>query len=219
MTERAPHRSVGARALVLAAEAAGALERAIAILRDGETVGVPTETVYGLACLARAESLERLVALKGRAPDKGLALLVDSPEQLEAWAIVPPLAARLARHLWPGPLTLVLQVRPGATLPTLVTGGLGTVAFRLPAHEIPRALARALGPLALTSANRSGQPEATTAAQLVAALPAGVPLVLDAGPSAGGVPSTVVRVGVEDEVPVMLRAGALAWQEIERAAN
>ncbi len=205
---------------VVAADAPGALDAAGDALRAGRVVAIPTETVYGLAALPTPDALARVVAVKGRAPDKGLPVLIDSVEQAQAIAVVPPAARAIASALWPGPVTLVLATRPEVSLPPLVTGDRPTVALRLPDHAVPRALARALGPLALTSANRSGEPDATTAEGVVRALGDGagesVPLVLDAGPAPGGVPSTIVAVADDGSVAI-LRAGAVSEAEIRAA--
>ncbi|MDQ3937511.1 MAG: L-threonylcarbamoyladenylate synthase, partial [Chloroflexota bacterium] len=146
------------------------MERAAQLLRAGEIVAIPTETVYGLAVLPLESPLGRLVELKRRSAEKGIQLLVDSLEQVHALADVPVGARRLADRFWPGPLTLVLRRRPDAALPDLLGGGRPTVGLRLPDHAVPRSLARTLGPLAASSANISGHPAATTAQQVVATL-------------------------------------------------
>jgi L-threonylcarbamoyladenylate synthase len=177
---------------VIAAGAPFAIQAAVAALRSGGLVGVPTETVYGVAAALTAGAIERLLAAKRRSPSKAITLLVDTLDQVEALAVLPPAARRLAGAFWPGPLTLVLRQRPAARLPAMLSGGRGTVGFRLPDHDVPRALARELGPIPLTSANVSGEPDATTAAGVVAALGQELAIVLDSGPSPGGIPSTVV---------------------------
>lgn len=203
--------------VIVPASSVDALARAAAELNAGQVVGVPTETVYGLAVLPQAEPLERLVSAKRRSVDKGIALLVDSLDQVRQLAHVPAVAERLAAAFWPGPLTLVLPARPGASLPELLTGGRPTIGVRLPDHAVPRALARRLGPIATSSANVSGEPDATSADQVVASIGADVALVLDDGPVRGGVPSTVVAC-LDESGPVILRAGALDAATIHRAA-
>jgi L-threonylcarbamoyladenylate synthase len=194
------------------------LAAALDAIRSGRIVAVPTETVYGLACALTQPALEALLAAKGRAVEKAVTLLVDSLAQVHAVAEVPADAARLAARFWPGPLTLVLPARAAAVLPALLTGGQDTVGVRLPDHPVPRALARELGPLPLTSANRSGEPEARDAAAVLAAVGPAVALVLDGGPSPGGVPSTVVAVTVGEAVGVrILRQGAISTEAIESA--
>lgn len=205
-------------AIVLAAADPASIRQAIATIRAGGVVGIPTETVYGLAVLPQPDPLARLVEIKRRSADKGIALLIDSLEQVRGWVDVPAAAERIAARLWPGPLTLVLPARPGVTLPELLTGGRSTVGLRLPDHPVPRSIARVVGPTALSSANVSGQPDATTAAQLLAGLGAEVDLVIDDGPVSGGVPSTVVALGEDGTEPVILRQGALSWEEVLAAA-
>lgn len=184
----------------------------------GGIVAIPTETVYGLAVLPDQAGLERLMAAKQRSADKGVALLVDSIEQAAAMAHFTPVARRLAERIWPGPLTLVLPQRPDNPLPELLTGGRPTIGLRLPDHPLPRALARRLGPLALSSANISGEPEAMTAAAVLATLAGEVALVIDDGPVRGGVPSTVVACLDGDDITV-LRAGAISEADIRAAAG
>jgi L-threonylcarbamoyladenylate synthase len=203
---------------IVAADAADAIERAVAALRSGMVVGIPTETVYGLAVLPEPAALANLVAAKQRSADKGIALLVDSLEQVRELAHLPAAAERLAARFWPGPLTLVLPVLAGRPVPELLTGGRPTVGVRLPDHAVPRALARLLGPLAASSANISGEPDAMTAGQLAASLGAAVALILDDGPVGGGVPSTVVACP-HDGPPTVLREGALSAEAIAAASR
>jgi L-threonylcarbamoyladenylate synthase len=203
-------------ARLLAPSTPGALDAVVAAIADGRVVGIPTETVYGLAVLPSEAPLRMLVAAKGRDPGKGIALLVDGLEQVREVVELPPAARRLADRFWPGPLTLVLPVREGVALPELLTGGRPTLGVRLPDHPVPRALARRLGPLAVSSANRTGQPDARTAAELVAAVGGDVGLVIDDGPVVGGRPSTVAAVLADGSIEV-LREGALAREALEAA--
>ena len=184
------------------------------MLRCGELVALPTETVYGLASALDDRGLDRLLEAKGRPATKGITLLADSIAQVEALAELSDGARRVADRFWPGPLTLVLPPRPGVVLPALVTGGQPGVGFRLPDHPTPRALAAALGPIPLTSANLSGQPDATDAGAVVRALGSSVSVVLDGGPSPGGIPSTVVSL-VDPSSPAVLRVGAVPASEVE----
>lgn len=199
---------------VLSAHDPAALEAAIAALRAGRLVAVPTETVYGVACLLDAAAIERLLDAKRRPPSKGITLMVDTVEQAASVAALPAAARRLAERFWPGPLTLVLPVPPGVSVPESLTGGSGAVGYRVPDHAAPRALARALGPLPLTSANLSGAPDARDAGEVVRQLGASIAVVLDDGPSPGGVPSTVVRFEAGSDTPELLRAGALPFAAI-----
>ena len=204
---------------VLPAGDPDALGAAISALRAGRLVAVPTETVYGVACLADAAAIERLLDAKRRPPSKGITLLVDDLEQAASVGEFAPAARRLAARFWPGPLTLVVPVRAGVALPASLTGDSGAIGLRVPDHVVPRALARALGPLPLTSANLSGAPDARNASEVVRQLGAAVAIVLDDGPSPGGVPSTVVRFAAGSGRPDLLREGALPFPAILEAAG
>ncbi|CAN5791506.1 hypothetical protein BH24CHL8_BH24CHL8_00860 [soil metagenome] len=200
---------------VLPAAALDSLETAVSALRAGGIVAVPTETLYGLAVLPHVEPLAGVLAAKRRPADKGIALVVDSVAQVEALAELPPAARRLADRFWPGPLTLVLAPRADRRqeLPGALLGPSGALGFRLPDHPVPRGLAARLGPLALTSANLSGEPDARTVAELSAAFGTALALVLDDGPVRGGVASTVAAVAGDGAVTI-LRAGALDPAEV-----
>ncbi|MBA3777743.1 MAG: threonylcarbamoyl-AMP synthase [Chloroflexi bacterium] len=174
-------------------------DRAVAALEAQQLVGVPTETVYGLAALTTDAALAALIAAKGRSAAKGITLALAWLDQAEAFAVVDDAARRLAHRFWPGPLTMVLPVAPGTSLPTLLTGDGESVGVRLPDHPVPRRLAGRLGPLALTSANLSGQPAALDARSVVAALEPFLALVVDGGPVRGGLASTVVRLGARGD--------------------
>ena len=192
-----------------------AIERAAEHLGRGEVIALPTETVYGLAALPRGPSVERLIAAKGRSTEKGIQLLVDSIEQVRAVCEVPVAAQRLADAFWPGGLTIVLDRRADSDLPLLLGGGRATLGVRLPDHDVPRALARILGPLAASSANVTGLPPATTAEMVIGSLSDVLSLVVDDGPVRGGVSSTVVDCsGSAAVAPVVLREGAIATSEI-----
>jgi L-threonylcarbamoyladenylate synthase len=186
----------------------GLIEVAAAALIRGVLVIVPTETVYGLAADPRFPGAEMaLYAAKGRPDDKPVTLFAAGLEQVKARGVVLGEAGeKLARAFWPGPLTLVVSTPEGFT------------GFRVPGHAVPLALLRCVGSvLAVTSANRSGEAPAVTAEGAVAALGSKVALVLDAGPSPGGVPSTVVR--VDGERVEILRDGAISAGEIWRVVK
>jgi L-threonylcarbamoyladenylate synthase len=187
---------------------APAIRAAADVLRAGGLVAFPTETFYGLgACALDAAAVARVFALKGRPADKPVLVLVDATAMVDAVAAdVPPGArALMARH-WPGPLTLVLRAR--SVVPDAVTAGTGTVGVRLPGHPVARALVSALGvPVTAPSANRAGAAPPVTAAAVLAGLGDGLDLVLDAGPTAGGPPSTVLDVTTDP--PTTVRAGAV----------
>jgi len=198
---------------------------ALEVLRAGGIVALPTDTVYGIAVASTAEDgIERLFAAKDRPPERAVPLLVADVEQAAEIGQLGPAARALAADLWPGGLTLVLPRRPDRPPPVaLKSGGLPepeTIGVRVPAHDAPRALARALGPLPTTSANRSGEPEARDADAIAAALGSAVALILDAGPASGGPPSTVVD--ASGAVPRILRHGVIPDDriaEVLRAAG
>ena len=190
------------------APSSAALADAVAALRAGRVIAFPTETFYGLGAAALMPAAVRhIFEVKGRPEDKPLLVLVDSIAMVERLAVEVPERARalMTRH-WPGALTLVLPARPD--VPSGVTAGSGTVGVRLSAHPVAQALVRALGqPITAPSANPSGQPPPSTAAEVLAYFPSGLAIVLDGGATAGGAPSTVVDVTVDP--PRVLRAGAV----------
>lgn len=196
-------------AQLISTAAPDALELAAQVLRSGGIVALPTETVYGLAVLPQKSPLERLLRVKQRASDKGIQLLVDSIEQVTDLATLSDAAEQLARGLWPGGLTLILERRQDVDLPLLLGGGRPTLGLRLPDHPVPRGLARLLGPLAASSANVSGQPDATTAELVEQSLGASIDLILDGGPVGGGIPSTVVDCSLSAGRPRIVREGAI----------
>jgi len=176
------------------------LARAGRILREGGLVAFPTETVYGIAVSAeRPEAVERLYTLKGRSRGKPMTMmLADTAPIVERCPTIHSAAKLLMKRFWPGPLTLVIPDASGRMC-----------GFRLPANPLARGLVRAAGvPLLVPSANRSGEPEATTADEVLRQLPEGLDLVIDGGPAEGGVPSSVVQVSADGEVTV-LREGAI----------
>lgn len=202
-----------ASVLLLPASQRDSIEQAVAVLRSGRVVAFPTDTVYGLGAHGfMAAAIEKLYAIKERDRRKAIPLLIARVEDVTSVAVqVPEIAWRLAERFWPGAVTLVLP-KAAAVLDVLTAGG-DSVAVRVPAHDVALKLISALGaPLAATSANLSGQPEALTAEGVRAALGERVKFVLDGGRCPGGVPSTVVDVTVVP--PLIRRPGALA-SEVE----
>jgi L-threonylcarbamoyladenylate synthase len=181
---------------IAAADPAGVAEAA-ALIRAGGCVAVPTETVYGLAADATdATAVAGIYAAKGRPSFNPLIVHVPDLAAAEALAEFPAAARALAARFWPGPLTLVLPHR--GTLPAIVTAGLPTVALRVPGHPAMQALLAACGrPLAAPSANASGTISPTRAAHVLKSLGGRIPLILDAGPTALGLESTIVAVGAD----------------------
>lgn len=191
-----------------------ALEHAVRVLRAGGLVALPTETVYGLGADAeQVAAVERIFATKGRPISHPLIVHVARTDALARWAADVPSAARvLAERFWPGPLTLVL--RRGARVPLAVTGGLDTVALRVPAHPLALALLEAFGGgIAAPSANRFGSISPTTAQHVRDDLGDAVDFVLDGGPCAVGVESTIVD--VTGEQPAILRPGGVSREAME----
>lgn len=199
---------------MIAAPTPEAIAQAVAILKAGGLIGLPTETVYGLAAdAANGDALAAVFALKGRPRFNPLIAHVADRAAAEAIAVFDPLAARLADAFWPGPLTLVLPRRPGS-VHDLATAGLETVAVRVPAHPVARGLLAAFGgPVAAPSANRSGHVSPTTAAHVDEAFGEDLVLVLDGGPCDVGLESTVVATA--DGRAALLRPGGLARGDIE----
>jgi L-threonylcarbamoyladenylate synthase len=188
---------------LLKADAPEAVEEAAAALGRGELVAFPTDTVYGLA--AGHDHVRKLYDAKDRPKEKRIPVLLSDAANLEASALVTPAARALAARFWPGPLTLVL-----------VAPRRGTIAFRVPDNTVARRLIAASGGgLPVTSANRSGQPDAKTAQEVIDQLDGRVALVLDGGPVSGGVPSTVVDCTTE-QIKI-LREGAISAAEIQDA--
>lgn len=193
------------------------VDEAEAALRRGELIAIPTETVYGLAVLPTSEGLERLLAAKHRSAEKGIQLLIDSIDQAGAVADLTAGASRLAERFWPGGLTIVLRRREGSGLPEAIGGGRPTIGLRLPDHAVPTALARRLGPIAASSANISGEPDATTAQRVAESLGDAVSLIIDDGPVRGGTPSTVVDCSHGAQGARVLREGAISSARIAAA--
>jgi L-threonylcarbamoyladenylate synthase len=184
------------------------IARAAQLMADGGVVAFPTDTVYGLACdLFNAAAVRRIFEIKGRPHRMPLIAMIAD---LAQWALVAesvPSGARiLSERWWPGPLTIIVPAHAG--IPAEVLGGGNTIGVRIPDHPVALELLRQAGrPLATTSANRSGDPAACTADDVTAALGDAVDLILDAGPSPQGVPSTVVDCTVTP--PRILREGHL----------
>lgn len=199
-------------ARVVADDAAGR-EAAIGVLRAGGVVALPTDTVYGIAvALETPGGIERLFEVKRRPVDKGIALLLESADQASTVGVMGPAATALAAACWPGGLTVVVAQRADVPFPAVLTGGAATIGLRVPDHDAPRALARAVGPLPTTSANISGVPEARDAAEILAQLGDSIDLILDGGVAHGGPASTVVD--CTGDTPSILRVGAITEEQV-----
>lgn len=190
--------------------------RAASLLSAGGLVAFPTETVYGLGADARKDkSVARIFDAKGRPRFNPLIVHVDSIETAKRYVQWSDTADRLASAFWPGPLTLVLPLRPDSGLSPLVTADLPTLAIRVPAHAVARALlARFNGPVAAPSANPSGKISPTEAAHVRAGLSGRIEAILDGGPSDVGLESTILGLS---EKPTLLRPGGLPQEALEQA--
>jgi L-threonylcarbamoyladenylate synthase len=196
-----------------AAADAEILARAAALIRSGELVAFPTETVYGLGANALDESaVEKIFQAKGRPfADPLIVHLADANDAPAVTRSMPPAAAALMRAFWPGPLTLI--VPRGERIPLRVTAGRDTVAIRVPKHPVAQALLRAAGvPIAAPSANRFSRPSPTTAAHVAEDLGDEIDLILDGGPTLHGVESTVLD--LTGERPIVLRPGAVTIEAL-----
>lgn len=192
---------------------AAIIERAASLLRQGEVVVFPTETVYGLGADAfQPAALERIFAAKGRPYSDPLIVHIVDEESLSLLTPAIPLEAKLlAEAFWPGPLTMILP--RGPRVPDLVTSGFPTVAVRMPRHPVAQALIRATGsPIAAPSANRFMHVSPTTAQHALGDLEGRVPLILDGGPSEVGVESTVLDLC--SPVPTILRPGGVSLEAL-----
>ena len=190
----------------------GAISKALETLNQGGLVAFPTDTVYGVGTLAfDAAAVESIYSAKDRPVEKAIPILIGGPEDLgKVTTDIPPIAAKLAARFWPGALTLVVPKHPD--LPDVVSAT-PTVGVRVPDHPVARALLRAAGPMAVTSANLSGEASPNTAEEVSRQLNGRIPLILDGGETPGGVPSTVVNcLGTE---PVILREGPVTLKDIQ----
>lgn len=196
------------------ADEAGITE-AVAALRRGQLIGLPTETVYGLAAdLTNDVALSEIFRVKGRPNDHPLIVHIAEATQLDDLALeVSPACRALVQHCWPGPLTVVVPAAPHVS--RVATGGLDTVAVRLPSNRVAREVISRLGsPVAAPSANRFGQVSPTTAQHVVHDLGSDVALVLDGGACEVGVESTIVD--CTKSQPEILRPGSITPEDIQR---
>ena len=190
---------------------ASEIQSALKILQSGGIVAFPTDTVYGIGALAFNNSaIESIYTAKERPIEKAIPILIGDLSDLDKVADdIPSMALRFASRFWPGPLTCILPKKQ--TLP-LAVSATSTVAVRIPDHSDARALLRAAGPMAVTSANISGQPSPSTAQEVYEQLHGRIPLILDGGKTPGGVPSALVD--CTGEKPVILREGPITLAEL-----
>ena len=187
-----------------------ALAAAEAVLKNGGVAAIPTDTVYGFAAAVHdEEAVARLYEIKGRSQVKAIAVLLADPEQAEEIAeTFSEKAKRLALTYWPGGLTIIIQKKAGLP-PSLSSNDL--VGLRIPDHDFTRELIRRTGPLAVTSANISGEPPAKSLADFSPELIEKLDIIIDDGPAKGGIPSSVIRCDVKE--PLVLREGTISERE------
>lgn len=193
-----------------------AIARAAELIRQGKIVAIPTETVYGLAVdAANEEAVQALYVAKGRPKEKPFVVQFGSVAAATEWGGLTGVAAKLAEAFWPGPLTLIVGKPENVTLASRITAGGDTIGIRIPDNEVALAVLRAASePLAVTSANLSGEPGARSAAEIAPALKERLALILDGGESPIGVASTVLDV-TGDRFRI-LRQGTLTAADIEK---
>ena len=194
------------------------IDEAVEALLLGGVIAAPTDTLYGVMANALNEdAVARVFATKGRVDASPLPIFVSRVCELYNYGRdIPDIALRLAERFWPGKLTIV--VRRSEQIPSLVSGGLGTVGVRIPNHPVPRAIVGRLGaPVTATSANLSGAPPLTSGSDVAQVLGRALDLVYDGGQLAPSPPSTVVDVTVQP--PKVLREGAVSRASLERVAG
>lgn len=192
------------------------IDEAVKLLAAGKLVAFPTETVYGLGAIATNEkAVKSVYAAKGRPSDNPLIVTVSNEAMVSDYAKeIPERAQKLMKHFWPGPLTILLFVKPNA-LPKTVTGGLDTVAFRCPDDKLTHDLISKLGyPIVGPSANTSTKPSPTTAQHVYHDLNGKIAGIIDGGPTRVGLESTIIDLSVE--TPVVLRPGEITPQELSK---
>jgi len=196
---------------IIAADSPISIQRALDVLQAGGLVAFPTDTVYGVGALAfDGKAVESIYTVKDRPIEKAIPVLIGDVEDINKPASEVPLMARkLAERYWPGPLTIILPKRFG--LPDSVSAT-NTVGVRVPDHLAARSVLRAAGPMAVTSANISGQPSPSTAEEVFVQLNGRIALILDGGRTPGGVPSTVVDCTGTN--PTIIREGPISLHDI-----
>jgi len=201
---------------IVCADQPNAIFKAVQFIQNGDLVAFPTDTVYGLGALASdSGAVDQLFTVKGRRATKAIAILLGNQEHLSSVAAeMTAMAQTFARRFWPGPLTLVVERHP--SLPHNLSKT-STIGIRMPNHPLTLELLDITGPLAVTSANISGQPNTVTATQVFAQLQERIPLILDGGPTPGGSPSTVLD--CTGSKPVILRSGPISLNQLLSAIS
>lgn len=187
------------------------LQSALEILQGGGLVAFPTDTVYGLGSLAFDNTaIKSIYTAKNRPIERAIPILIGDIKDFDQVAVdIPKMASTFATHFWPGPLTCVVPKKQ--TLPPAVSAT-ATVAVRIPDHPDARALLHMVGPMAVTSANISGEPSPSTAREVYDQLAGRIPLILDGGTTPGGIASTLVD--CTGDQPVILREGPISLQQL-----
>lgn len=198
--------------VVIPADSPDAIDLALDVLNNSGLVAFPTDTVYGVGALVYdGAAVESIYIAKNRPIEKAIPVLIADAEDMDKVGMdIPDIARRIAARFFPGPLTCIIPKQP--TLPSAVSAT-STVGVRAPDHDVARALLRAAGPMAVTSANISGQPSPSTAEEVFAQLNGRIELIIDGGKTPGGVPSTVVDC-TSDEIKI-LREGPISLEEIK----
>jgi L-threonylcarbamoyladenylate synthase len=199
------------KTILLPAKSPGTIDYALKILHSGGLVAFPTDTVYGVGALAfNGNAIKSIYAAKDRPIEKAIpVLLADAVDMDKVGQEIPEIAYKLASRFWPGPLTCLIPKKP--ILPESISAT-STVGVRVPDHPQARSLLRAAGPMAVTSANISGQANPSTAKEVLAQLNGRIPLIIDGGKTPGGVPSTVVDCST-NELKI-IREGPVSLEEI-----
>jgi L-threonylcarbamoyladenylate synthase len=200
------------KTVIVPADAPDAITQALEVLQRGGLVAFPTDTVYGVGSLVfDGQAVESIYAAKDRPVEKAIPVLIaDAADMEKVGTNIPAVAHQLAARFWPGPLTCIIPKQPA--LPEAVSAT-DTVGVRIPDHAVARALLRAAGPMAVTSANLSGQPSPSTAEEVLAQLRGRIDLILDGGKTPGGVPSTLVDCTAAELK--ILREGPISLAEIK----
>lgn len=198
--------------IIIPADSPDVIPRALEILHRGGLVAFPTDTVYGVGSLVYdGKAVESIYVAKDRPIEKAIPVLIaDAADMDKVGMDIPDIARRIAARFFPGPLTCIIPKQP--TLPSAISAT-STVGVRAPDHDVARTLLRAAGPMAVTSANISGQPSPSTAEEVFAQLNGRIELIIDGGKTPGGVPSTVVDC-TSDEIKI-LREGPISLEEIK----
>ncbi len=199
--------------VILPTENHESIDTAITLLKEGDIIAYPTDTVYGLGCDPfQASGIIKLFEAKGRDSNKAIAILIGSIEQARFITDhMTDMALRLCEQFWPGGLTVIVPRKN--SLPELISNT-DRIGIRIPDHPVALKILNEYGPLATTSANLSGKPNTRTAQEVYKQLESRVPLILDGGECPGGIPSTVVD--CSNDEPVILREGPISEQEIRK---